>query len=809
MQEIPQSISSLSLEFPNIIVRKETFQKIENIYETSNCVIYQATDSRDQKIVQIKEYNCENFTKTDEEAYCREIYLQRKCNHRFITQLLGYSTHSPYIIVTEYFPNGVISDKLYRNNNKLAFSGTHLSAISLTITHALNFMHNLGIIHGNISNTSINLDKINVSRLPNFTFSSHNNILINNRPITCLAPETINNNQITTKSDIFSLGFIFYEFAEGKNPFSDKSNDEVVEIIKNPTQYLRFKKANQNIQNLIRECWSINPNDRPDAIKIFNSFASGQIYFDKTNTKRIYNISLRISQNYQARTVDDSTILQNLELPDPPERFFDFYKEDISQEFEIDESLISNPSQQYFIENITEIAKSINDNTAKRFYELTSQFTTPKYAIHIRQLVLKLYFKAMSYAKKLIDICYDNEFYFHLPATDDFINYSIDITAALFIYRPEIITTEFFESLKILMERKPNEILTIYSMYLRVLPSIHVSYHPIMFIFQNYQYFMKNNSSCITFIRLINELLENNAVIRQSVLSYITRIVKSLLSTTFVDVITETYLLLMKHRIEFNDYDLICKNLSMKEQNHSLFQFLLFQKGKYPESEAFASHMVNWAQVNPYAQIVLCYFAKQSENSAQIVSKNPIWLEKSLVDPYGAFTLMLIVLKYKSCAQILLKYPQMPIFLTRYLMTREAFVLCTVSKITQTFIKSEQIFNLYEDAGFFNAYFSIANESNEKSVGESSMNLIRYLIQFRFSISFVQYYNAICRFLAMQNELSASAIATIVALTKNPLGVQSLAPLKLESYFNSLLQIPEYNSIASEFFANMGLREYQ
>src|SRR5438128_10929623 len=75
----------------------------------------------------------------------------------------------------------------------------------------------------------------------------------------------INSNyQQNEKSDIYSLGVLFWEISSGKSPFSDvpiyKINLEIVNgkrevsIVNTPSEY----------QQLYENCWKEEPNQRPD-----------------------------------------------------------------------------------------------------------------------------------------------------------------------------------------------------------------------------------------------------------------------------------------------------------------------------------------------------------------------------------------------------------------------------------------------------------------------------------------------------------------------------------------------------------------
>ena len=78
------------------------------------------------------------------------------------------------------------------------------------------------------------------------------------------APEYLKHGKCSTASDVWSFGIIMWEMAyPGWVPYDNFSDEEVVDKIKasyTPTIPYDYPKG---VQDIMRQCWSIKPDERP------------------------------------------------------------------------------------------------------------------------------------------------------------------------------------------------------------------------------------------------------------------------------------------------------------------------------------------------------------------------------------------------------------------------------------------------------------------------------------------------------------------------------------------------------------------
>ncbi|XP_070362041.1 tyrosine-protein kinase TXK isoform X6 [Equus asinus] len=83
-------------------------------------------------------------------------------------------------------------------------------------------------------------------------------------PVKWSPPEVFHFNKYSSKSDVWSFGVLMWEvFTEGKMPFENKSNLQVVEAISNGFRLYRPRLAPMSVYEVMYSCWHEKPKGRP------------------------------------------------------------------------------------------------------------------------------------------------------------------------------------------------------------------------------------------------------------------------------------------------------------------------------------------------------------------------------------------------------------------------------------------------------------------------------------------------------------------------------------------------------------------
>ena len=153
----------------------------------------------------------------------QEYQFQSDLRHPHIVQIHDRIARPGYIShVMEYFPAGDMSQRLQQGYDTWEVIGHFLQIMS-----AMEHIHDLGIVHLDLKPKNILYRQDNSIALADFGIAAHAQIgqalcpsdTIMGSPY-YMSPEQIDNACIDPRSDLYSLGVIFYEMLSGEKPFA-------------------------------------------------------------------------------------------------------------------------------------------------------------------------------------------------------------------------------------------------------------------------------------------------------------------------------------------------------------------------------------------------------------------------------------------------------------------------------------------------------------------------------------------------------------------------------------------------------------
>ncbi|XP_057505551.1 integrin-linked protein kinase 1-like [Actinidia eriantha] len=263
--------------------------------------------------VAVKLLGEELFTDEDKiKAFRDELALLQTMRHPNVVQFLGAVTQSsPMMIVTEYLPKGDLRAFLRR---KGALRPVTALMYALDIARGMNYLHEHkpeAIVHRDLEPSNILRDDSGHLKVADFGVSKLlkvANTVKEDKPVTCkdtswryVAPEVFKNEEYDTKVDVFSFALILQEMIEGSPPFSRKQEIEVPKAYvanERPPFRASAKRYGHGLRELIEECWSQKPFNRP-------TFAQIIVRLEDVNNRLVHRRrwklrALRCLQNLEA-----------------------------------------------------------------------------------------------------------------------------------------------------------------------------------------------------------------------------------------------------------------------------------------------------------------------------------------------------------------------------------------------------------------------------------------------------------------------------------------------------------------------------
>ncbi|HLM59728.1 MAG TPA: serine/threonine-protein kinase, partial [Pyrinomonadaceae bacterium] len=192
------------------------------------------TDGKFKQKVALKLLKREMNTAALRQRFRQEREILASLEHQNIARLLDAGTTDDQIpfIAMEYVEGLPIDDYCDKHNLNL----TGRLNLFRTVCEAVNFAHRNLIVHRDLKPSNILVTENGTPKLLDFGISK---ILttgienINAATITALgvmtpgyaSPEQLRGESVTTATDIYSLGVIFYEILSGRRPFENKEAD--------------------------------------------------------------------------------------------------------------------------------------------------------------------------------------------------------------------------------------------------------------------------------------------------------------------------------------------------------------------------------------------------------------------------------------------------------------------------------------------------------------------------------------------------------------------------------------------------------
>lgn len=193
--------------------------------------VYKASQTKLARAVALKEinqvFNVFAGVKRDDiiESFTHVVQQQASLVHPNIVQVLDIETQVEYpFVVSQFAPRGNLR-RLIEMEDRPTLSVA--LKYFMQILSALSTAHDAGVIHGNLKPENVVLDAAGNAMLSDFGMSSivereggnSAHVYVGVGTVAYMSPEQFQNpNAATVKSDIYSLGIMFYEMLTGKVP---------------------------------------------------------------------------------------------------------------------------------------------------------------------------------------------------------------------------------------------------------------------------------------------------------------------------------------------------------------------------------------------------------------------------------------------------------------------------------------------------------------------------------------------------------------------------------------------------------------
>ncbi|XP_037531904.1 tyrosine-protein kinase ITK/TSK [Nematolebias whitei] len=220
---------------------------------------------RDQKVaVKMVREDC-----MSDEDFKEEAKIMMKLSHCKLVQLFGMCTkRPPMCLVCEFMENGCLSDYLRERKGRL--SQNVMLGMCLDVSEGMAYLESSNFIHRDLAARNCLVSKNNEVKVSDFGMTrfvfddQYTSSQCSKFAVKWSAPEVIRYSKFSSKSDVWSFGVLIWEvFNEGRPPYENLSNLEVVESLNSGLRLLKPRLAPDSVYMLMEWCWKEKPEDRP------------------------------------------------------------------------------------------------------------------------------------------------------------------------------------------------------------------------------------------------------------------------------------------------------------------------------------------------------------------------------------------------------------------------------------------------------------------------------------------------------------------------------------------------------------------
>ncbi|CAO2642652.1 Tyrosine-protein kinase ITK/TSK [Lemmus lemmus] len=214
-----------------------------------------------------------------EEDFIEEAEVMMKLSHPKLVQLYGVCLEqAPICLVFEFMEHGCLSD--YLRSQRGLFAAETLLGMCLDVCEGMAYLETECFIHRDLAARNCLVGENQVIKVSDFGMTrfvlddQYTSSTGTKFPVKWASPEVFFLSRYSSKSDVWSFGVLMWEvFSEGKIPYENRSNSEVVEDISTGFRLYKPRLASSHIYQIMNHCWKEKPEDRPPFSQLLNQLA--------------------------------------------------------------------------------------------------------------------------------------------------------------------------------------------------------------------------------------------------------------------------------------------------------------------------------------------------------------------------------------------------------------------------------------------------------------------------------------------------------------------------------------------------------
>lgn len=285
-------------ETNNYLIDSDDYKLIKRLNEGQYGVVFLVQNKTTNELFAAKALKEINSDEANEvTGINKEIKVLMQCRHPTIVRFHGVSCkniegRARYTIFLDYFQNGSLSSILKKDRDlkdDFKLDNTARQIILIGIARGMMYLHQHRVIHNDLKPGNILIDDDLHPHITDFGFSQCFQNFEIMQSMSCnvgtpayMSPEVISERPYTQKSDVYSFAILMFEIINGTEPYPDlKTQYLIFSGVVDGNLRPQFSSAvrqtvSSSLIDLIEDCWSNDPERRPNFDEIYQKLAYGK-----------------------------------------------------------------------------------------------------------------------------------------------------------------------------------------------------------------------------------------------------------------------------------------------------------------------------------------------------------------------------------------------------------------------------------------------------------------------------------------------------------------------------------------------------
>ena len=466
-------------------------------------------------------------------------------------------------------------------------------------------------------------------------------------------------------------------------------------------------------------------------------------------------------------------------------------------------AVLGNQSDPGFLMHLHEVSRSLNEAFIEPFFAPTIQYiitiTNEKTACE----VLTAYAEGVRACPRFAEVLYQRNIFTRLPVGSDAqIDASLDLLGSLFSSAPYVITDALAQWIKFFFVKKPEELVTMYSHYVKKVTDYKQHLGVLDVLIQGGGLFAQLECAD-KYINVLTYLCKNQEYWSMRI-EKIKPIVLYFINSSNPKIAAAAYSSLASI-YDGNltlDYNAVAGHAQNVEVAKAIISLLIRMRNELGASQELACLLLQLSRISEEALTLLLYKIQTSAELAAFVAADSSWYSVPLPTILGTLKIVLVLIIVPQSRSIILNSPDFNTILNFFASVPDNYSMGSLSILLQKLSLSQQTVAALSQCGFFkNIARNIAYITDANSIASLCI-LISTVAKVSQCVDFPLLIKPLMTVGKNLPEASGAVAQTLAGLSIHPNVNSAMKQMKLKSMFTLLFQVSGFQNIVGPALKN-------